>query len=346
MASRSPRWSARSSSRLFSAEPSSSAVDSRTVANRQCSSSSSPRKVPKCVWVLPTSTASSTARLSPPLVDCRGLDERRPDPADRLALPERPRARRRARRPSGVRRPGSSSSSGTSTKRRRHDLGVGQPQALRLVDEVAEQQHVDVDRARAVARPARAPAELALDRLAGVQQPLGPELRSARDARVEEVGLVGDLADRLGLVDRRRASTSTCCAGSAATAASSFARRSPTFEPEPEVAERDASRYSSSSRQTSTETSSTGSGDRRLGLGRLDPHALDLEVGQQAVGDRRAQPLERAVGALLGDERDGLADLRVVDGVLDAVGDRRVGLADVEAQVEDAGAGRPRARPR
>ena len=38
--------------------------------------------------------------------------------------------------------------------------------------------------------------------------------------------------------------------------------------------------------------------------------------------------------ALLGDERDELADLRVVDRVLDRVGDRCVGLADVEAQVE------------
>src|SRR5207244_9969303 len=36
-----------------------SAVDWRTVAKRQCSSSSSPRNVPKCVWVLPTSTTSS-----------------------------------------------------------------------------------------------------------------------------------------------------------------------------------------------------------------------------------------------------------------------------------------------
>src|SRR6476660_7786442 len=49
----------RSSSRFPSAAPSSSAVDSRTVAKRQCSRSSSPRKVPKWVWVLPTSTTSS-----------------------------------------------------------------------------------------------------------------------------------------------------------------------------------------------------------------------------------------------------------------------------------------------
>jgi hypothetical protein len=40
------------------------------------------------------------------------------------------------------------------------------------------------------------------------------------------------------------------------------------------------------------------------------------------------------VRALLGDQRDELADLGVVDRVLDRVGRRRVGLADVEAQVE------------
>src|SRR3954470_21613718 len=54
----------RSSSRLRSAAPSSSAVDSRTVAKRQCSMSSPSRQVPKCVCVLPTSTTSSMARQS------------------------------------------------------------------------------------------------------------------------------------------------------------------------------------------------------------------------------------------------------------------------------------------
>src|SRR5437763_3919368 len=51
----------RSSSRLRSAAPSSSAVESRTVAKRQCSTRLSPSHVPKWVWVLPTSTARSTA---------------------------------------------------------------------------------------------------------------------------------------------------------------------------------------------------------------------------------------------------------------------------------------------
>src|SRR6059036_2615102 len=42
-----------------SAAPSSSAVESRTVAKRQCSTRSVPSKVPKWVWVFPTSTTRS-----------------------------------------------------------------------------------------------------------------------------------------------------------------------------------------------------------------------------------------------------------------------------------------------
>ena len=74
--------------------------------------------------------------------------------------------------------------------------------------------------------------------------------------------------------------------------------------------------------------------DRRLGLGGLDRDGVGAVLGRQAVGDDRAQPLERPVRALLGDEGDLVADLAVVDGVLDAVGDQRVHLADVEADVE------------
>ena len=49
----------RSASRLRSTAPSSSAVDSRTVAKRQCWTSSPSRKVPRWVCVLPASTARS-----------------------------------------------------------------------------------------------------------------------------------------------------------------------------------------------------------------------------------------------------------------------------------------------
>ena len=53
--------SSRSASRPESWEPSMSTVASRSVARRQLSTSSSPRNMPICVWVLPTSIARSTA---------------------------------------------------------------------------------------------------------------------------------------------------------------------------------------------------------------------------------------------------------------------------------------------
>ncbi len=55
----------RNASRFESAAPSSSWVDSRTVANRQCSVGCEPpsSNTPKCVCVLPTSTTSSIGEL-------------------------------------------------------------------------------------------------------------------------------------------------------------------------------------------------------------------------------------------------------------------------------------------
>src|SRR5580704_9488416 len=55
---------------------------------------------------------------------------------------------------------------------------------------------------------------------------------------------------------------------------------------------------------------------------------------EQPVGDRRAQPLERLVGALLCDQVGRVAHLGVVDGVLDPVGDGRIDVADVHPEVE------------
>src|SRR2546423_10078937 len=59
---------------------SSSAVASRTVAKRQCSTSSSSRNMPRWVWVLPTSTASSMPARS-----------KHADPPDALTLEGRER---------------------------------------------------------------------------------------------------------------------------------------------------------------------------------------------------------------------------------------------------------------
>src|SRR5919202_1091992 len=70
-------------------------------------------------------------------------------------------------------------------------LRVRQPQPLGGVLEVAEQQDVDVDRPGAVADAAlEVAAQLALDRLAGVEQLLGAELGLDAQAGVEEARLV------------------------------------------------------------------------------------------------------------------------------------------------------------
>src|SRR3954454_10654967 len=63
--SRSENVVPRSASRPASLPASSSAVSSRTVRKRQCSTSSAPRKVPKWVWVLPTSTTRSMCQHDP-----------------------------------------------------------------------------------------------------------------------------------------------------------------------------------------------------------------------------------------------------------------------------------------
>src|SRR5205085_428323 len=82
----------RSASRLDSAAPSSSPVDSRTVAKRQCSATTSEESAntPKWVWVLPTSTTSSMAG------HYRGLEEGIPCAHHLLARTE---SRERVRQP-------------------------------------------------------------------------------------------------------------------------------------------------------------------------------------------------------------------------------------------------------
>ena len=77
-----------------------------------------------------------------------------------------------------------------------------QAQALALQLDVAEQKQVEVDRARAMARAREGAAVLGFDRLADVEQGLGLERGPDAGRGVEEVGLVEDLADRLGLVER------------------------------------------------------------------------------------------------------------------------------------------------
>ena len=130
---------------------------------------------------------------------------------DALAVPQRPeeptlsasrapRARRRAGSRRAARAPGSSSSSGARTKRRLVTSRCGRVRRSVRELEVAEQEQVDVERARAVAGGVELAAALGLDLLAEVEQRLRLEVGADADGGVEEVGLVEDLADRLGLV--------------------------------------------------------------------------------------------------------------------------------------------------
>src|ERR1700738_3821235 len=115
----------RSPSRLESTAPSSSRVDSGTVANRQCSAISvlPSAKTPKWVWVLPTSTTSSMGALH----QCRA------GAADLLAWPEclQPTGQALA---AGQGQLGIELEQGHEYEPARADLGGGQGQQGRLVD--------------------------------------------------------------------------------------------------------------------------------------------------------------------------------------------------------------------
>jgi hypothetical protein len=79
---------------------------------------------------------------------------------------------------------------------------VRQRQPVRRHFDVAEQKEIDVDRPGAVAGAVEVPATLSLDSLAEVEQCLGLESGTDPDRAVQEVGLVEDLPNRLGLVER------------------------------------------------------------------------------------------------------------------------------------------------
>src|SRR5262249_6816552 len=79
-------------------------------------------------------------------------------------------------------------------------LGMRQDETLGREREIAEQEQVDVERAGAVARGVERATTGSLDLLTEVEQRFGLQLGADADRGVEEVGLVEDLADRLGLI--------------------------------------------------------------------------------------------------------------------------------------------------
>ena len=129
-------------------------------------------------------------------------------------------------------------------------------EAVGAVLEVAEQQHVHVDRARPVANAARLAAEVALDPFAASSSSSGPSAVRTRRRGVQEVRLVGDLPLRRGLVHRRRGLDRHLVEHQRVARGAQVPQPVADVRAEPEVPDPQAG-YSF---HTSTETSSTGSG--------------------------------------------------------------------------------------
>ena len=157
----------------------------------------------------------------------------RRDAARRADPPPRP-AGRAERVPSGSARSGSSSSSGSSTKRRLVTSGWGSvSRSERCSRSPSSSTSTSIGRGRGVRPPGARPSSRSTC-LQASSSASGLEVGLDPDAGVEEVGLVGHLALRRGLVDRRAtAVTSSPRPSSAARAARRVASRSPSFEPRP-----------------------------------------------------------------------------------------------------------------
>src|SRR4051795_11828613 len=141
--------SLRSASSPTSTVASSSAVASRTVAKRQCSTSSSSRNIPRWVCVLPTSTASSISARS-----------KHADPLDALSL----ECLERVVEPAAVRQ---REVRIELEQRGEHEppgqnVPVRECEAIGRESDVAEQQQIDVDDARAVATLREIPPQIGL----------------------------------------------------------------------------------------------------------------------------------------------------------------------------------------
>ena len=281
-------------------------------------------------------------RASPP-APCRAPRGRR-EAACRRAV----RARGRAR-------------AGSSTKRRERASGWGS--VSRSVRTRARPAAAGRGRSRGVrgaGRRARGPGRL--DRLAGIEHRSGPA-RSDPHRRIQEVGLVEDLAHRLGLIHDETASTSTPWReeprrrrGMVRLAVADVGAKAQVADPGAHWAgawgrlqphspsSSGPGRAGALLRLTSTAPRSPH-GHRGLGLG--GAHATDRSRSAPSAARRppgRGAPA--SVAALGRGQRDDVADLGVVDGVLDAgrSGWRRSGRPRRRGRTR--GAGPPPARRR
>ena len=234
------------------------------------------------------------------------------DPRPRaLLLAERfERLARAACRPA-ARGQGRARAAAARTNRRLVTSGCGSSSRSRLQLDVAEQQQVDVDRPRAVARAAEHAPELALDRLADVEQLLAARGRSRSGPRRS-----GSPAGR-GTRRPARSRRPTRPPRPRSPCAAERRDRPPQVRPrvadvgaEPEVA---AARHSSPSGSLPSSIRSCGHLDRDLldrerqrglRLGGANPCRLAAEALHEPLADHLAEALERLVAALGRGERD------------------------------------------
>src|SRR3712207_3354990 len=153
MASTRPSWRPRISSKTLKTTASSSAVRCASVATRHCPSASSPSNRPSTVCVFPMSTAINTLHALPKLPDTR-----------QVGGPEQAHNRAAARNIQvGIEVREAPQVEGAA------DPPVRHPEVRRLDDLIAEEQHVDVHRARRLL-PLALPPEPGLHALAEAQQ--------------------------------------------------------------------------------------------------------------------------------------------------------------------------------
>ena len=137
----------------------------------------------------------------------------------------------------------------------------GQPLGAEL--EIAEQEQVEIDRPRPMAdAPGETPLR-PLDRLADVEQGLGPDVGLHLHAGVEELALIEHLTHRLCLVHRGGRGHDDAVLRQGRDGGLEVAPAIAFVRAEAEVADRQASR------QTSTDTSPTGRGSGGSGLAAL-----------------------------------------------------------------------------
>jgi len=145
---------------------------------------------------------------------------------------------------------------------------VGQAHALVVELELAEQQHVDVDRPGTVADAVLDAPELSLQALQGVEQLQCPQVGPHAQAGVEERRLVGHLPDGVGVVGGRGGEHLHAGAGEGEHGGLQLGAA--IAEVAAEAEQPDALRaHPSASRQTSTDTSSTLSAIGGSGLAAL-----------------------------------------------------------------------------